>query len=80
MLSSHMLKVEDENTVLQFLYHYCRTAQDKHDFKTAVDQASLLTKALRFNYIDLYNLMSAMRKSKVLNESPVFVDAFEKEW
>jgi hypothetical protein len=47
-----------------------------------VHAANLLAKCLRFNFIDIYNIMSALRKNEALQMSEVFVDAvnFELQW
>ena len=80
LLSSDTLKVEDENTVLSFIFHYSNLLKEKKGSQSnavlAVDQ---LTKCLRFNFCDLHNLMSAIRKSPSIQNSSVMTDSFAKE-
>ena len=40
----------------------------------------MLSKALRFNFIDIYNIMSAVRKNAILQSSQVFVDCYDREY
>ena len=41
--------------------------------------ADLLTKCLRFNFLDYYNIMSAIRKNPSIQQSVVMSDTFRKE-
>ena len=66
MLCSDYLKVEDEHTVLSFIFHYTKLQNERKGFTPAIASANLLTKSLRFNFIDTYNIMSAVRKNSVL--------------
>ena len=66
ILSSDYLRVEEEHTVLQFIFHYTKFVNERKGFNSAVVSANLLTKSLRFNFIDIYNIMSAVRKNQVL--------------
>ena len=66
MLCSDYLKVEDEHTVLSFIFHYTKLQNERRGFKAAVATANILSKSLRFNFIDIYNIMSAVRKNPIL--------------
>ena len=79
LLSSNNLKCEDEHTVLQFVFHYTNLLRQRKDEQMAVLAADQLTKALRFNFIDFYNLMSATRKNVSIQASPIFEDTFIRE-
>lgn len=76
LLQSDFLKVEDENTVLSFVYHYTKT---QPNLASGIGTANELSKCVRFNFLSLYNIMSALRKSEALQLSEVFVDCVEKE-
>lgn len=79
ILSSDLLKVEDENTVLSFIFHYTNILRERSGQVEAVLAADQLAKCLRFNYVDFYNLMSAIRKNSSLQASPVLNDSFMRE-
>ena len=80
LLSSDVLKVEDENTVLSFIFHYTSLARGRlASQQEAILAADQLIKCLRLNYCDLHNLMSAIRKNPTLQSSPVMLDAFNRE-
>ena len=66
MLCSDYLKVEDEHTVLSFIFHYTKLQSERKGFEAAVTSANMLAKSLRFNFIDIYNIMSAVRKNHIL--------------
>lgn len=72
LLQSDDLKVDDENTVLSFVYHYCR----QHGVKAC----NMLAKTLRFNFLSFHNMISAIRKNEALQHSEVFIDSFEQEY
>ena len=74
-----MLKVEDEHTVLSFIFHYTATIREKKSIEDSVMAADLLTKCLRFNFLDYYNIMSAIRKNPSIQQSVVMSDTFRKE-
>ena len=76
LLSSDILKVEDENTVLSFIFHYTNLARERRSAQTAVQAVDMLTKCLRFNFLDFYNLMSAIRKNPSIQASSVLQDTF----
>lgn len=88
LLQSDDLKVEDENTVLSFIFHYCKqraaekptTSQTSCGLETATRAANTLAKCLRFNFLSFYNVISAIRKNEALQLSEVFVDAFTQEF
>ena len=65
MCSDH-LKVDDEHILLQFIYKYTKDAAEKRSLAQTIATANLLTKTLRFNFIDIYNIMSAVRKNVIL--------------
>ena len=80
LLSSDLLKVEDENTVLSFIFHYSDLKQEAKDLQTAVDDVDMLTKCLRFNFLEFHNLMSATRKNPAIQNSTVMSDTFNREF
>ena len=63
LLSSDLLKVEDEHTVLSFIFHYTAALRERKGLEESILAADLLTKCLRFNFLDYYNMMSAIRKN-----------------
>jgi hypothetical protein len=77
LLQSDFLKVEDENTVLSFVYHYTKT---QTNLACGISTANELSKCLRFNFLSLYNIMSSLRKCEALQLSEVYVDSIEKEF
>ena len=79
ILSSDLLKVEDENTVLSFIFHYTDILRERKGQIEAILAADQLAKSLRFNYVDFYNLMSAIRKNPTLQASPIVNDSFVRE-
>ena len=79
LLSSDLLKVEDEHTVLSFIFHYTAALKEKKGLEESILAADLLTKCLRFNFLDYYNIMSAIRKNPAMQQSVVMSDTFRKE-
>ena len=81
LLSSDLLKVEDENTVLSFIFHYTSLLKEKSKDgeREAIMAADQLVKCLRFNFLDMHNMMSAIRKNVAIHKSQVMTDSFSKE-
>ena len=80
MLDSDELKVEDENIVLSYIYHYSRQVRDRESLSAAVHAVNHLSKCLRFNFLSLYNITSAIRKSEAVQLSKVFIDMMTQEY
>ena len=80
LLSSDLLKVEDENTVLSFIFHYSNLQKEEKGLQRAIEGVNMLTKCLRFNFLDLHNLLSATRKNVAVQQSAVMSDTFRREF
>ena len=63
LLASDYLKVDEEHTVLAFIFHYTGLIREQKGVVPAISAANQLTRSLRLNFVDLYNLMSAVRKN-----------------
>ena len=69
MLQSDTLKTEDEHTVLGFIFHYTNLQRIRQGKEAALLSANLLTRCLRFNFLDLYYILSAIRKNESLQSA-----------
>jgi len=68
LLDSDDIKVDDENTVLSFVFHYTKlmNAQSQEVNSKSIISANSLSKCLRYNFLSFYNIMSALRKNEAL--------------
>jgi hypothetical protein len=76
MLSSNNLKVDDENTVLSFVHNYTKLLP----LAKGIMAANELAKCLRYNFLSMYNIVSALRRNEALQLSEVFVDSVMLEY
>lgn len=65
--------------MLSFIFHYTAILREKKSIEDSILAADLLTKCLRFNFLDYYNIMSAIRKNPSMQQSVVLSDTFRKE-
>jgi hypothetical protein len=76
LFSSHHLKLESENTLLSFLFHYTSYQQlrqsSKSTFGYLVDLLST-HQSLRFYYLSTSKILSALRDNEHLRHSKVFM-------
>lgn len=79
LLSSDNIKVEDEHQILSFIFHTTKLRSQRKNWEAAIITANLLSKCLRFNFLDIYNIMSAIRKNETLQHSEVFSDGVSSE-
>jgi hypothetical protein len=79
LLSSDNIKVEDEHHVLSFVFQHTKLKILRKGLPYAIQSANLLARCIRYNLVDIYNIMSAVRKNEALQMSEVFTDAFNFE-
>lgn len=79
LLGSDFLKVEDEHQVLSFVFQLTKLRILRKGLPAAIKSANLLARCLRFNFIEIYNMMSALRKNESLQLSEVFTDGINYE-
>lgn len=79
LLMSNSLRVEDENTVLGYLFHYLENFGGVYPEKTTRHVANLLVQALRYNFLCLRKIMSALRRNEWLRGSKIFMDLSRSE-
>ena len=80
LLDSDEVKAEDEHVCLSYVYHYTRLLREKEGLPEAIRAANQLSKCLRYNFLSLYNVVSAIRRNEAMQLSMVFVDAFTTEY
>jgi hypothetical protein len=72
ILSSHYLKIDDEDQVLAFIYNY--TNKFGMQYPDAVGYVTdLLAQTLRYSYLSIYKILSALRDNQHLRKSVVFL-------
>ena len=76
MLKSNSLDAEDENTVLGFVFNYVERIREK---KVANKVTNLLVSCLRYNFICLRKILSAIRRNEHLRSSKQFLDRLRSE-
>jgi len=64
---------------LSFIFHHTKLKITRRGIETAIISANVLSKCLRFNFLDIYNIMSALRKNEALQMSEVFTDGVNFE-
>ena len=79
LLSSDKIKVEDEHQILSFIFHITKLRLQKKGCDSAIITANVLSKCLRFKYLDIYNILSALRKNETMQLSEVFSDGVNIE-
>lgn len=71
--------MSDEHQCLSFLYHHTKLLLPSSK-QRALASANLLSQCLRFNFLNTYNILSALRKNESLHLSLVFKDAVDSEF
>ena len=68
LIDSDDLKVDDENTVLSFIFHYTKQIKNtsQESLPSAIKAANRLARCIRYNFLSFYNVMSALRKNEAL--------------
>lgn len=81
LFQSHHLKVETENLVLGYLYHYTRILQSRQPTSSSLSFATdLLATTLRFQHLSTPKLLSALRDSPPLRHSKLFTTLVTHEF
>lgn len=80
LLSSDNIKVEDEHHILSFVFQHTKLKTLRKGLANGIQSANLLSRCIRFNLLDIYNIMSALRKNEALQLSEVFTDAINYEF
>ena len=76
LLKSNSLRVDDENEVLGFVFNYVLQIESN---KVANKVTNLLASALRYNFICLRKILSAIRRNEHLRGSKEFVERLRNE-
>ena len=81
LFQSHHLKVETENLVLGYLYHYTRLLHSRQPSSSSLSFATdLLATTLRFQHLSTPKLLSALRDSPPLRHSKLFTTLVTHEF
>ena len=77
---SNLLRIEDENSVLGFIFHYTQNLGEVYsDPKAVAMMTSLLVQALRYNFLCLRRILSALRRNEWLRSSSAFIESLKTE-
>lgn len=79
LLQSNSLRVDDENSVLGFLFNYVENLTDVYPIKVAQYITEILVGTLRYNFLCLRKILSAIRRSEVLRKSQNFIKYLKTE-
>ena len=79
LLQSNSLKVDDENTVLGFVFHYVQKIGEHYPLKIASAITEVLVGTLRYNFLCLRKILSAIRRSELLRTCPQFISLLKME-
>lgn len=66
LLSSDIVKVEDEHHILSFVFQHTQLKLLRRGLPAAIQTANLIARCIRYNLLDIYNIMSALRKNEAL--------------
>jgi hypothetical protein len=81
LFQSHHLKVDTENLLLGYLYHYTRILQSRQPSSSSLSFATdLLATTLRFQHLSTPKLLSALRDSPPLRHSKLFTTLVTHEF
>jgi hypothetical protein len=79
LLQSHTLRVEDENTVLGFIFHFIENIGSIYTETTTTFVCNLLVQGLRYNFLCFRKMLSALRRNQWLRQNKVFVHLVKQE-
>lgn len=65
--------MDDENTVLGFVFHYAQKIGEFCPSKIAQRVINMMCDTLRYNFLCLRKILSAIRRSELLRSCPVFI-------
>ena len=78
-MMSNSLKIEDENSLLGFLFNYSENIGGVYPSATVAYITNLLASALRYNFLCLRKMLSAIRRNEWLRGNKTFISHLKKE-
>lgn len=65
--------------MLSFVFQHTKLKTLRKGLPAAIASANLLARCLRLSFVEIYNMMSALRKNEALQLSEVFCDGVNYE-